>query len=361
MLDFKPDYEKCKQRIDAFWECELIDRPVAQFGLARPPEERVPLLPSPHATARDRWMDAQYQADLALASMTNHEFLGDTMPVAFPNLGPEVLSAFYGCPIEFGDYGTSWTLPILDDWADVDRLVLDWDSPYLKKLHEMTDALLAVGRGKFITGMTDWHPGGDCLAAFRDPQRLALDMIEHVDEVKTLLPRVEADYFALYDIFYDKLRAAGQPISSWTTLVCDGKYYIPSNDFACMVSRQMFEDVFLPGIISECRFLDRSIYHVDGPGALRHLDTLLAIPELDAIQWVPGAGREVFARWIPVYQRVQAAGKGVQVLCKFSEIDTIIEALDPHGVFLSIGEVPSREAALDMLKKLEKWAARRAH
>ena len=37
--------------------------------------------------------------------------------------------------------------------------MLDWDSPYLKKLHEMTDALLEPwASGKFIVGMTDWHP-----------------------------------------------------------------------------------------------------------------------------------------------------------------------------------------------------------
>ena len=68
MLDFKPDYEATKQRIDAFWERELIDRPVVQFGLARPPEERVPLPPSHHATPGDRWIDAGYQAELALAT-----------------------------------------------------------------------------------------------------------------------------------------------------------------------------------------------------------------------------------------------------------------------------------------------------
>src|SRR5690606_6612851 len=148
---------------------------------------------SHHRTPAERWLDAEYQAERALAVLRNREFLGDSMPVAFPNLGPEVFSTFYGCPLIFGDFGTSWTEPILMDWDQVDTLCLDWESPYLKKLHEMTDALLEIGRGKFITGMTDWHPGGDAIAAFRDPQNLALDMIEHVDEVKRLLGRVEAD------------------------------------------------------------------------------------------------------------------------------------------------------------------------
>ena len=96
-------------------------------------------------------------------------------------------------------------------------------------------------------------------------------------------------------------------------------------------------------------------------GALRHLDTLLSIPELEAIQFVPGAGNEGFARWIPVYQKIQAAGKGIQVLCTYTDVDLIMETLDPHGVFLSMGGVPSREAGLDMLNKLTRWCTGQVH
>jgi hypothetical protein len=260
MFELKPDYERSKQRIDAFWERELIDRPVVQFGLAKPPQERVPLPQSHHATSAERWLDAQYQADLKLATLSNQEFLGDTMPVAYPNLGPEVFAALYGCPIHFGDYGTSWSEPILHDWSQVDEVRLDWDSPYLAKLVEMTDLLLEAGKDRFIVGMTDWHPGGDCVAALREPQNLAIDMLTHVDEVSALLDRLEADYFRVYDFFYDKLRAAGQPISTWLSLIAEGKYYVPSNDFSIMISQDMFDDVFLPGIRRECQFLDRSIF-----------------------------------------------------------------------------------------------------
>ncbi|MHB0856788.1 MAG: hypothetical protein ACYC5M_04375 [Anaerolineae bacterium] len=361
MFEFKPDYEQSKERIDAFWQYELIDRPVVQFGVHKPIEKQVPLPPSGHATPEDRWLDVAYQAELHLASLANHEFLGDTLPVAFPNLGPEVFSAFYGCPIHFGDYGTSWTDPILDDWAAADDLALDWDSPYLHKLHAMTDAFLEVGRGKFITGMTDWHPGGDCLAAFRDPQRLALDMLTNAEDVQRLLARVEADYFALYDVFYQKLRAAGQPISTWLSLASDAKFYVPSNDFSIMISNRMFEEIFLPGIVRECQFLDHTIYHLDGPGALRHLDSILAIPELNALQWVYGAGHEGYAQWVWVYQKAQRAGKGIQVVCDYEEIGQVMETLDPRGLFLSVGGVPSREAGQDMLAHLGKWCAGRIH
>ncbi len=359
MFALKPDYEKTRERIAAFWERELIDRPVVQFTLYKPREEWVPVPESHHASPEARWTDAQFQAEYALATLSNQEFLGDTLPIAFPNLGPEIFSAFYGCPIHFGDYGTSWTDPILYDWAEMDSIRLDWNSPWLKKLHEMTDALLEVGKDTFIVGMTDWHPGGDWLAALRDPQNLAVDLITHPDEVKAMLKRGEADYFAVYDMFYEKLRAAGQPITTWLHLLHDGKYYVPSNDFSCMISNRMFVEFFLPGIIHECRFLERSIYHLDGPNALRHLDTILSIPELNAVQWVFGAGNEGFHRWVEVYRRIQAAKKGVQVICEYDEVEAVMETLDPHGLYLTVGGVPSREAGLDMLRRLEKWCAGR--
>ena len=361
MFAFKPDYEHTKQRIEAFWERELIDRPVVQFYVAKPPEEQVPLPVSHHASPADRWLDAHYQAELALARLSNIEFLGDTLPIAFPNLGPEIFSAFYGCPINFGDYGTSWTDPILHDWAEADEIKLDRESPYLRKLEEMTDAFLEVAAGKFIVGMTDWHPGGDWLAALRDPQNLALDMITHPQEVARMLAMAERDYFELYDIYYDKLRAAGMPITSWLTLISDGKYYIPSNDFSALISPQMYDEFFLPGIQRECQFLDRSIYHLDGPGALGHLDSILSIPELDAMQWVCGAGNEGYHRWVDVYRRIQAAGKGAQVICSYEEVEQVTETLDPHGLYLSVGGVPDREAGLALLERLEKWCVGRVH
>ena len=224
----------------------------------------------------------------------------------------------------------------------------------------MTDGLLEISQGRFIVGMTDWHPGGDGLAALRDPQTLAADMILHPEEVRQALLRLEEDYFAVYDVFYQKLRAAGQPITTWIPLVSEGRYYVPSNDFSIMISERMFNDMFLPGIARECQFYDRSIYHLDGPGAIRHLGSLLGICALDAVQWVPGAGNEGFARWVSLYQRIQAADKGIEVLCTFDDIPLVMETLDPRGLYLWVSDVPSREAGEHMLAALEAWTARRA-
>ncbi|MBE0697802.1 MAG: hypothetical protein IH586_12845 [Anaerolineaceae bacterium] len=356
MFSFKPDYAQTHTRMEAFWNHDVLDRPLTMFHLSRPIEEQVPLPVSRFSSPAERWLDIDYQAQHALARLSNIDFsIGDALPITYPNLGPEIFSAFYGCPLYFGDYGTSWTDPILEDWARVDEMTLDLDHPYLRSLEEMTDALLDIGRDKFIVGMTDWHPGGDALAAFRDPQRLAIDLIEYPAEVKKLLARVEADYFQLYNRFYEKLHAAGQPCTSWLPLTADGKYYIPSNDFSIMISTRMYEEFFLPGITRECQHLDHSIYHLDGPGALRHLDLILAIPELDALQWVFGAGNEGYDRWVWVYQKAQAAGKSIHVICSLDEVERVMQTLSPRGLFLDVSGVPNYEAGEELLRRLERW------
>jgi len=147
------------------------------------------------------------------------------------------------------------------------------------------------------------------------------------------------------------------PITTWTPLIADKRYYVPSNDFSIMISNEMYEEFFLGGIIEECKFYDKSIYHVDGPGALRHLDSILSIKELDAVQFVPGAGNEGFEKWIPIYQKIQSAGKAIQILdFKLSDLGLLFENLKPEGVWLSgISGIKSRDEADYALKRIKNW------
>lgn len=360
-MRLKPDLEASLQRIEAFWQRELLDRPLVQFRLDRPRQEQIPPPPSRHSSPTDLWLDAEYQAELALAELSNQLFLGDSLPVAWPNLGPDFFAALYGCPLTFGEYGTSWSHPILQDWAQADQLSLDWEHPYLQKIEEMTEALLTIGEGIFLTGLTDLHPGGDCLAALRGAQQLALDLVENPTAVKRLLKHLEQDFQALYLRLYRRLRLTGLPISTWTPLACWESWYLPSNDFSALISPTMFAEFFLPGIIEECRFWEHSLYHLDGPAALRHLELLLAVPELDAVQFVPPPQDERFLSWVDVYQRIQQQGKGLQVTCRLEEIPQVMDALRPQGLYLVVKGVDSIESAEHLLSTLERWAIRGYH
>jgi hypothetical protein len=356
MFELKPDFEEVLERYEGWWNCAIVDRTLATITFPKPLGTHIPWPEKTHATFRDRWMDTEYVIERAVADLTNRVFYADALPISWPNLGPEVFSAFYGCPLEFGET-TSWSEPVLEDWSpeSVAKLQLDTGNVFYRKILEITDALLEAAKGKFIVGYTDIHPGGDAVAAFRDPQRLCIDMIEHPAEIKALVERVTDDFVKVYDVYYDKLAGAGMPSTSWLPATCRGKYHIPSNDFSCMVSGKMFEEIFLPGIVRECQHVDRSIYHLDGPQALRFLDTLLAVPEIHAIQWVAGAGRDYWADWIPVYQRIQAAGKAFCLYPPVQDLDRVFEALRPEGAWLIVSGVDDREMAEAALKKIARW------
>lgn len=348
------DWEKRIARQDAFWNREIIDRPVVAAYVHSPNPDYPHPPDKTWPSERDRWMDSQYVAECALHHVMNTDYVGDALPIAWPNLGPEVFSAFFGCELEYGPE-TSWSIPCIRDWSEAGNIAFSEDNPYWKKIEEMTDALLEIGNGRFYTGITDIHPGGDAIAAFRDPVNLNIDLIESPEHVKAMLERVTRTYLDVYGHYHNKLVSHAQAISCWTAMVSTKKWYVPSDDFSCMVSKKMFDEFFLPGIADECRFLEASIYHLDGPGALHHLDSLLEIPELNAIQWVYGEGNGRASDWMHVYRKCQAAGKGLEIWMQPDEVDVFMDNLRPEGLWIGLTGVGTREEAEAVIRKLEQW------
>ena len=133
-------------------------------------------------------------------------------------------------------------------------------------------------------------------------------------------------------------------------------YYV-SCDFICMISPAMFAETILPSIEWETRRLHRSIFHLDGPGALKHLDALLAIPQLDAIQWTYGAGAGKAGDWIDVYRHVQQAGKSVEVQAgDLDDARAVMAQLRPEGIWMYVGGQYPVEQAESFLAEATRWA-----
>jgi hypothetical protein len=352
-LEYKPDAAKACERMDAWWEGAILDRATIQVTAPKPNPRPGPQ--KQHASERERWMDVDYIVESVATGIANTYWAGEALPSYMPNLGPEILTACFGAELEF-TRDTSWSYPILDDWAGITRLKLDPHNKYLRTILDLTRRALEVGRGKFVVGITDIHPGADLAASFRDPQQLCVDLAEEPERVAELMQQIYPAFFEFYELNHKVILDAGQELcTSWLPLwVNRGRYYIPSNDFSIMVSTAMFEKFFLPELIDEINFLDRSIYHLDGPGALRHLNTLLDIKKLDAIQYVYGDGARPASRWLDVYKRIQDAGKRIHVSVEPWEVDLFIERLRPEGVMMNTA-VGSVEEADALVAKVARW------
>ena len=70
----------------------------------------------------------------------------------------------------------------------------------------------------------------------------------------------------------------------------------------------------MPILREDMKRLRHTIYHLDGVGELKHLDALLSLPELNAIQWVYGVGQPGPHAWMDLYRKVENAGKQVMII-----------------------------------------------
>lgn len=140
----------------------------------------------------------------------------------------------------------------------------------------------------------------------------------------------------VYEESYKITAAKQEGSSSWVNLWFPGKGYPVQNDFTALISTSMYQEFFLEELINEINYLDYSIYHLDGPDALKRLDTILEIPRLNAVQWVPGAGmmKEGVTRWIPIYRKIQAKKKAIQVFCRPDEVDFVLDNLKLEGLLI---------------------------
>ena len=349
-------YELSQKRYEAFFAGEVYDRPPVWFTFWKEDKESVKPESKNYATDRDRWIDVEYRSKWANYHFDNTEYYADAFPAYFPNLGPEIFSAICGCEYFFGPE-TTWTSPCIKDWEkDADKAVVSRTNEYFIILDNYIRELLKYSKGKFAIGFTDFHAGGDHIAALRDPEVLCMDLYDYPEFVKAKIKDSYVEYFKFYEYFYNMTTLEGEPTTSWTPLVVEGRYNVVQNDFSCMISEKMFGEFFLEGIIEECSKLDRSIYHLDGPDAIKNLDALLEIKKLNAIQWVCGAGNEGFARWIKIYKRIQEAHKGMQIWVDVKELDDVFANLKPDGVWFSgISGVSTKEEADKIIERIKNW------
>jgi hypothetical protein len=350
-----PHFDQAMDRIYAWFEGEIIDRPPVRFSAhnAFVEQQKDYLVDMTEEERRALWFDAEYQLDMFERSIEGRVWHGETFPVFSPNLGPDVYAAFFAGDLIFGEV-TSWIEPTLKNWNDMDALRLDMDNVYSRKIDELTMQALERCPGKYLVGYTDLHPGLDCCVGWRGPQQLCLDMYDSPENVHKLADLAISGFETVYDHYDDMLKARGQLSVNWMGIPTFGRMHVPSCDFAALISPPMFEEFGLPLLQREVKTMTHNIFHIDGKGVARHRDAILSVPEVHAIQWVQGMGHDLpIMQWVPLIKEIQARAPIIIDLNK-AELDDFMEAVEPEGIFLWIA-TESEEEELDLLDRIAKW------
>jgi len=353
-LETKPDFDMAMKRIYAWHQQEIIDRAPVRFiahnaafnvdsTQQKSPEEW-----------KQIWFDIEPRVTVFEKSIAGKTFRGETFPMFDPNLGPDIYAAFYGSELFYGEV-TSWSHPIIKTWDDMKKLKLDMNNIYFKKVEELMHYALERCAGKYLVGYTDLHPGEDCAMAWRGSQQLCMDLYDSPAEAKQLIDIAFADFQMIFDHFDAILKAHNQPSMCWIGIPSFGKFHVPSCDFSALISPEFFAEFSLPVLQQEVESMTHIVYHVDGWGVANHLDHILAVPEINGIQWVQDPSQQAIMQWVPLIKQVLAAGKSIIVDLQHSELEDFIAAMDsPKGIYLWINSNDEAEQ-LAIIKRLEQW------
>jgi hypothetical protein len=352
-LDPNSIAERCA-RHEAFWRNELTDGPLLWITV---PQAKPGTPPGEPATEDALWTDVEYVMAKAEHDLSRTYFAGDALPVYNPWLGPDQFAAWLGAdmqlkPREF----TSWVRPFLKDAHAYPSFHLDPSNTWWSLYLDLVRSSAEHGKDKWITAYPDLHTGIDALAAVRSPEQLMFDMLESPDMVHRAMDEMTTLWKEIIDLVSDIVLPTGQGTSNWTMGWSEQRFVcVGQNDFCCLISPQMFEEFCLNDTTECANHVDRTIYHLDGRGALKHLPRILQIERIDCVQWVQGAGQPLPSQWLEMLQSIQAAGKSVQVLYAGAhggdadfkqELDILCNALDPRRLFVFIEARSVEEADL---------------
>jgi hypothetical protein len=351
-LEFRPDFEAVR----ADWDTFTAGTPGRPFVNIVIPRAGMTPQPAPRSYEMT-FGDIDTLIDRVLAWAQSHEFMGDAIPFFRVSFASDHFSALLGADIKYHPQSpdTMWVEPFVEDWDAVDIRLQ-------REGHWWQRTLEAIGRfrercdGKLITAACHLQGNLDCLSALRGPQNLLLDLIECPDKVHRTLRAVDAalaETRAALDEAFDVAQFGSMDRHG---TYCRGSLDIPQCDFSAMIGPDMFDEFVLPSLQHECDILDSVTYHLDGPDALRHVESLCRIENLHLIQWVAGAGEAQRQDWDWLYRRIAGLGKGLVLFAAPERIAPLWEICAPHRMQVNVS-LGNRDAALRLIDEVRATAS----
>lgn len=382
-MKYKQNWVAAKERWSAYWRRANTGAPL-MCVVARKPEiepayqsalaagtsmyEAVcqgsdPTLPPALAIAdtRDKYrnaarMDARYRH-----FCETHEFLAESFPNINADFGPGSMAGYLGSEIIFND-DTVWFEHCVEDWEDCPPLQFDPANKWWQEHFALVKELVGLSGGDYAVGLPDIIENFDILASLRGAQEFVYDLVDDEEMVKRRLDEVDSAYFAYYDRFQELVQYDGGTCYTVFQIWGPGRTAKIQCDFSAMISPDMFREYVQGSLRRQAKRLDNVLYHLDGPDAIRHLDAVMEIDEIDALQWTSGdyGPDGTQGQWYPIYDKARAAGKSIWVKVYTGDFDEwvagadrIVQRYGSRGLFFHFPEL-SMEQAKRLLEHADK-------
>ena len=356
-MKYKEDWKEARPRLTAWWDGEVLDRMALAVMSPRSESVEVILEVARPEQLQDRWLNAKYRINRAERSFVRTFFGGEAFPYFDSHIGPGSFALFVGSEPGFAE-DTVWYQPFVTESTDPAQITYDPENVWWQAQRNMIEQAAQRAQGRYLVGMPDLVENMDAVASLRGTTPMLLDLVDRPEFVHALQRQILPLWYRYFDELFALISddMDGNSFSAFRVWA-PGRMAKVQCDFSAMISPAMFDEFVVPYLSEQCEWLDYSVFHLDGPECVCHLDLLLSIPGLNAIQWTPGAGEPGTGsqQWIPMYKRILAGGKSLLLLGVGQNlIEPLIAEIGIEGVFI-VTNAASEQDANDLLKRAYSW------
>ncbi len=283
------------------------------------------------------WTDSGFIIKRTMEQIDKTIYEGAAMPFHYIDHGSIAGSLVLGARMEFVDKETIWAHPVNISIEEISEIKSDENNFSLNTIVDITEKSSALAYNHHF--VAPFALGGltDNIAGLYGTENLLLDMIYKPAEVKKAMENMKRIWLENFFRVKDIIQKSGNPGGiGWIGIWAPGSTFPIQEDFSYMISPSMYNEFCLPHIIDIADAMNYAFYHLDGIGALPHLDSILKIDKIKVVQWVPGAGKEKISDWYDVIKKILRNKKSCQVFIKAEEIDDLIKNVGTKGILAVI-------------------------
>ncbi len=353
MITWKQNIEESKKRYTDWWNGKGIVLTMWEHLEKEGTPHAQIVKPAAPKDLKQYWFDPNWRADNLNYQLSRSSFKADIMPVANTHLGPGSLAAILGAELDGGE-DTIW---IRHKKGFNSNILFDENNPNWKLHVDLVKACKQQSNGNYFVGCPDLCEGLDALASLKGTQETLLDMIMQPDELKAQLQTINDIYFKVFNQIYDIINVDGEMAFCYFSIWGPGTVSKLQSDISIMVSEEDFRTFAQPYLREQAQKIDYTLYHLDGVDAQRHLEAVLEIEELNAIQWTPGVGEPQGGdpRWYDLYKKILAGGKSIMAnWVTMDELERLIDNIGTDGLHINV-DFKSEKEIDEALKIVEKY------
>lgn len=349
------DWDKTKTRLEAVLENELVDRACIAIPVTTEEDYETITTMSEKLSPEELKMgytDPDYITEHFRKKMKHTKYMGDALPCVFPNFGTSGFVQYTGAVPNYKP-DTIWFEPFLEE---PDASMITFSKDVYEQHRKMVKRLVELSKDEYFISMPDHCGILDGLAAIRGSEQLLFDLIEEPDFVKTSVSRlIDVQKRAIPGFYEDIYKNNRNGIShAWMHLWSSRSVMQIQCDFSVMISPDNYHEFVVSELERSREWTDVSVYHLDGQEQIRHLDHILSVDQIKMIQWTPVAGQPPTSAFIPVLQRIQKAGKGLVLIPRAREVETLMDQLSSRGLRMIVNDVHSEEDAKALIDMVER-------